>query len=99
MKIKCLECETIYDVQLGVCPACSARGGYMQEPKVKQVEGKTIHLEETLIHESSKNEYQIKEIQTNGLIAILTKSPIVEFKQSKTRVYISNTQINEYKTK
>ena len=98
MKIKCLNCETIYDVDKGTCPSCGRQGGYMQEPKIKNIDGLDVHLEEVLIHTASNNKYQIKEIQAQGLIAILVFSP-VNLPIIGKRIYISNTTIEEYKVK
>ena len=100
MKCKCIHCDEIYEIERGACPACNKRGGYIQEPKCKQIGGLSTHIEDTLQHIESKNEYQIKEIQANGLICILTASPLIaENARKGLRVYVSNTTINEYKRK
>lgn len=96
MKIECMQCETIYDVSFGRCTTCLARGGYMQEPRSKEIGKLNIHLKGILLHIESGNEYQVKEIQKNGLIVVLRKSPL----GGKTlRAYISNSSIGEYTTK
>ena len=100
MKIKCIKCETIYNSGQLLCTKCSTQGGYAQEPSCKQIGTMNIHLEETLIHNDSKNEYQIKEIQAGGMLAVLTHSPIIpENARKGIRVYISNTNITEYTRK
>lgn len=97
MKIKCMHCETIYEQQRGACPSCGKQGGYAQQPSCKQVGDLNLHLEEILQHKESKNQYQIKELQGNGMIATLHYSPAIsEMARKGVKVYISNTAINEY---
>lgn len=95
-QIKCMHCEEIYEVQRGSCPKCGGRGGYMQLPKTKQLGELNVHLEEILIHVESGNEYQVKEIQANGLICKVVKCPLPV---PDKPVYLSNTTIVEYKRK
>lgn len=96
-KIKCMYCENIYHLQQGACSACGKRGGYMQEPKSKQFDEINLHLEEVLEHKESKNTYQIKEIQANGLIAVLKSSPLFhEQAKAGMKVYIGNATLSEY---
>jgi len=97
MKIKCASCETVYSTGNRICPACSARGGFLQDPKSKEIGNINVHLEDILNHKVSKNKYQVKEIQNNGLIALLVSSPMVhENVKSGLKVYISNETISEY---
>ena len=97
MKIKCMHCENIYELEFGFCPSCKGRGGFMQEPRSKQFGEMHIHLEDTLIHQESGNEYQVKEIQANGLIGKCVKSILPQVMDKP--VYISNTTVGEYKQK
>ena len=76
MKIKCIHCAEIYLVDRGSCPACGKYGGYLQEPKMKTLGDIVLHLEDILVHKESKNEFQIKEIQTNGLICEIVKTSV-----------------------
>jgi DNA-directed RNA polymerase subunit RPC12/RpoP len=95
MKIKCMHCEEKYDVESHAqCPKCGKRGGYMQEPKSKVIGHINVHLEDVLIHEKTNNKYQVKEIQSIGLIATLVESPVTKV---LVKVYISNGTISEYK--
>lgn len=97
MNIKCMHCEQVYNIQNGACPACGKRGGYTQEPKTKQIGTTNVHLEDVLVHSPSGNEYQVKEIQGNGLIAKCIKCILPQIMDKP--VYISNTTIEEYKAK
>lgn len=79
------------------CDSCGNRGGFLQEPKNKIIGGIDIYLKDILIHTPSNNEYQIKEIQTNGIVAKMTKSILPQV--IGKLAYISNTNIGEYKRK
>ena len=96
MKTKCMHCETIYEVEDGACPSCGKRGGFMQEPRMKDFPNFSIHIEEVIVHSPTGNEYQVKEIQASGLIAKIMKCPLPV---PNKPVYISNTTIDEYKVK
>jgi len=97
MKIRCIHCEEIYKLEGISCPSCGKRGGFLQEPKLLNLGVFTVHLEDTLIHKESRNEYQIKEIQAKGLMAKCTKCLIPQIVDKP--IYISNTTIEEYKIK
>lgn len=97
MKVKCInnDCETLYDISFnGKCPKCGSRGGYAQEPKLKAYGEFKVHLEEQLRHKPSKNIYQAKELQVEGIIAVVKFSAIPSLIGS--RVYISKSMLNEY---
>ncbi len=70
------------------------KNGFMQEPRHKEINGKLYHLEDTITHEKSGNQYQIKEIQDKGFVVILTHSPVGV---RKAKAYISYEQLSEYK--
>ena len=93
MKIRCKHCETVYKIQGGACPKCGKTGGYAQEPRLIETLIGTLHIEETIEHIESKNKWQIKEIQGNGMIVVLTYSPIVP---AGARAYLSNSDIMKY---
>lgn len=96
MKIKCMHCEKIYDLNLSnKCGKCLKTGGYLQEPKVYETQNHVIKLEETLLHKKSKNQFQIKEIQKNGAIAVLKKNNALPLLVGQ-RVYISWDTLEEY---
>ncbi len=95
MKIKCKNCETKYNLKnSSSCPSCGTKGGFLQEPSIKKVDGRILNLEDVLKHEKTGNEYTIKEFQIKGILAILTKS-ITGLSGSRT--FISFQELNEYK--
>jgi uncharacterized OB-fold protein len=96
MKTKCIHCGEIYQITSNACPACGKQGGYLQTPSMKKIETLEVHLEEVLIHKESANQYQIKEIQNNGLVCTIHFNMISPGLIGK-RVYISNNDINEYR--
>lgn len=95
IKRECKSCGEIHEFQ--ECPKCKERGGYMQEPKLKVIGSMSLHLQETIKHKDSGNEYKIKEFQKMGIVAILTKTPVSAL--TSKRVYISNSTITEYTRK
>ena len=94
MIIKCVHCAVNYMLERGACPECGKTGGYVQEPSSKQLGTVNYHLEETLVHTKTGNEYPIKEIQAEGFITVLKKGLL---NLVGKRAYISNTNLNEYK--
>lgn len=94
MKIKCIHCEHIYDLDFGKCAMCNKQGGYLQEPKLKQVGNIQIHLEEVLIHKKTNNHFQIKEIQDKGMVTLIVATIIPNLLNKKS--YISNVSLTEY---
>lgn len=94
IKIKCSYCGEISRLDNGGCTSCGRRGGWLQEPKIKKVGQLTLHLEETLRHIPTGNEYQIKEFQDKGIVAIVTRAILPNI--LKRQAYISNSTILEY---
>ncbi len=98
MKTKCIHCEHVYALdQNNKCPSCGKQGGYLQEPKLKKIGDLDIHLEDVLIHTKSANEYQVKEIQSSGIVAVIIRTIFPHL--TGKRAYISNVNINEYEVK
>lgn len=69
------------------------KDGFLQEPRHIEIEGKLYHLEDKLKHLSGNN-YQIKEIQAKGFVALVTKSPFSQLVGKK--VYISFKDLPDY---
>jgi hypothetical protein len=84
-------------IEEGSCPSCGKKGGYMQHPKLKKFPNLEVHLEEVLVHKTSKTHYKVKEIQTNGIMTVIV-STILPAMLGK-RSYISNSTIEEYEKK
>lgn len=76
-----------------MCPSCGKTGGFVQEPSIKTIEGKSYHLEEILTHADSGNSYQIKEFQLNGMVVKGKRVPPLFIDKA---IYLSHTNLNEY---
>jgi len=94
MKVKCIKCDLKYLIEQNKCPSCGSFGGYMQEPAMKDFGNLKVHLEDIIKHSPTSNLYQVKEIQSEGLIAKSTHSILPAIIGKK--VYISNNNITEY---
>lgn len=96
MKLKCMECETIRFREFSDrCPKCHTISAYLQEPSLVEVQGNTYHLEEILKHKTSNNQFQIKEIQKNGLVVKVKFNPVLPNFTGKN-AYISKNDLHEY---
>ena len=99
-KIECVACEHVFRAPAGgsiTCPKCGSRkGGFMQEPSMKKIGSDSFHLNETLVHKKSGNEFKIKEIQASGFLVRMTKSLVKSLYPDNSKFYISYSQMNEY---
>jgi hypothetical protein len=99
MIIKCKTCHTIFNAAIhrAGCTSCgNTTGGFRQEPKSKEYGGKLFHLEDILVHLGSKNEYQVRELQSAGFIVQLTTG----VKAWEGGIfYISKNNLDEYAKK
>lgn len=97
MKFQCIKCGTVFKSDHPMCTSCSNVGAFLQQPSLVEVDRVIYHLEETLVHTKSTNEYQIKEIQLNGFITKVTRTLFPGAMGKVT--YVSKGTLNEYTVK